>query len=453
MSSQKKHNKKVLILSHDKIGSKMAGPGIRYHFMAEHLSDNFDVTVGFFDPTYLPDENLKYSYNTLHIDAYDFEKDFKGFDYIITLWLSDSMMNYCNVHNKVVVFDIYAPVPVENLAVKLFSHLPIKKEVDFDYRASLIMYRKFLENGDLFLYSNGRQRDFWMGYIFGALQITPSLYNKRPMYDRFIEAPMGIDTSLKLKHTSDVLKGVVGNISKDDTVLLWTGGIWDWFDAVTLIEAMAILKKKGRSDIKLVFLGTQHPNESTPKMSELSRSREKAISENLLDNTIYFLEGWVGYNERLNYLLEADIAVYAHKPSIETEFSHRTRVLDHFLAKLPTVGTRGDYLGDLIEKHEMGIMVDPFDSKSLANAIIECAKPENLKKFANNINSHRKDFSWSISLAPLREYLLSNPEKIERLPSEDTPLDKKVLVKLKKAIPKPVKVIIKRGMRTVRIVK
>ena len=446
-------NKKILIISHDKIGSKMAGPGIRYHFMAEYLSQNMDVTIGFFDPTYLPDDAFAHNYSVKSIDAYSFEDDFAEFDYIIALWLSDSMMNYCNKNNKVAIFDIYAPVPVENLAVKLFSHLPITKDADYEYLESLKMYRKFLENGDLFLYSNERQRDFWMGYIFGALQITPSLYDKRPMYDRFIKAPMGIDADLKLEHKENVLRGVIGSIDKKDTILLWTGGIWDWFDAVSLIEAMALLKKQKRTDIKLVFLGTQHPNENTPKMSELLKSRNKAISEGLLDDTVYFLEGWVDYTKRIDYLLEADVAVYAHKPSIETEFSHRTRVLDHILAGLPTIGTRGDYLGDVIEKDGLGVMVNPFDVASLAEVIIKLTDPKTRAIYKKNIEKHRSEFSWASTLEPLRSYLLSNPKKIERLPSVSTPLSKKYMAKVKKAIPKPIKIVLKRGLSTLRIMK
>ncbi|HEY8992978.1 MAG TPA: glycosyltransferase family 4 protein [Candidatus Microsaccharimonas sp.] len=447
------HLKKLLIISHDKIGSKMAGPGIRYHFMAEYLAKDFDVTIGFFDPTYLPDKELAHSYKAISIDAYSFENDFEKYDYILALWLSDSMMNFCNVKSKVVIFDIYAPVPVENLAVKLFSHQLITKDADYDYAESLKMYRKFLENGDLFLYSNERQRDFWMGYIFGALQVIPSLYNKRPMYDRFIKAPMGIDTDLKLEHRNNVLRGVIGSIGKDDTILLWTGGIWDWFDAVSLIEAMATLKKQGRTDVKLVFLGTQHPNENTPEMSELLKSRNKAISEGLLDNTVYFLEGWVDYTKRIDYLLEADVAIYTHKPSIETEFSHRTRVLDHILAGLPTIGTRGDYLGDVIEKDELGIMVDPFDSKALVKAITNLTDKKNRALYMKNIEKHRNEYSWARTLEPLKSYLLSDPQKIERLPSISTPLSKKYMAKIKKAIPKPIKVTIKRGLHTLGVMK
>lgn len=443
--------KKLLIISHDKIGPMMAGPGIRYHYMADYLSESLDTTVGFFDPTYLPEDGFKRSYETLSIDAFSFEESFKDYDYILALWLSDSMMNYCNVNNIVVVFDIYAPVPVENLAVKLFSHNKITKDVDFDYRESVVMYQKFMENGDLFLYSNLRQRDFWLGFVFGAGQITPSLYNKRPMYERFIEAPMGINSKQKLTKTRDVLRGVVGNIDEKDLILLWTGGIWDWFDAVSLVEAVSLLHSRGRRDIKLVFLGTQHPNSSIPKMAEVSKAREKATELGLLNDSVYFLDGWVGYEDRINYLLEADIAVYSHKPSIETEFSHRTRVLDHFLASIPTVGTRGDFLGEIIETQELGVMADPMNVVSIANAIEECGKRENLNKFRKNIDLYRQNIDWRQTLLPLKDYLVSGPTKIERLPSLSTPLSKMYVAKVKKSIPKPIKKIMKKGINTIRM--
>lgn len=448
-----KVTKKLLIISHDKIGSKMAGPGIRYHFMAEYLSSDFEVTIGFFTPEYLPDSNFEHSYKVRSIDAYSFEDDFEEFDFVIALWLSDSMMAYCNLKNKVVIFDIYAPVPVENLAVKLFSQHPVTKDVDFDYNASLVMYRKFLENGDLFLYSNERQRDFWVGFVFGALQVSPSTYEKRPMYEQFIKVPMGIDTKTPIEHKRNVLRNVVGNIKENDTILLWTGGIWDWFDAVTLIDAMSLVEQSGRNDIKLVFLGTKHPNDNTPDMSELSKSRQRAVEKNLLNDTVYFLDGWIDYNSRTNYLAEADIAIYSHKPSIETEFSHRTRVLDHIFAGIPTIGTRGDYLGDMIEREELGIMVDPLNSEALAKAIIDCSKPRNLIKYRKNIEKHRKEFSWESSIEPLRNYLLSNPKKLTRLPSTTNPLNKRYVAKIKKVIPKPVKIHLKRLIRLVSGVK
>ena len=243
-------HKRVLIISHDKIGSSMAGPGIRYHYMAEVLSKDFDVTIGFFDPSYLPDNELERHYKTKHIDAVRFEDGFKNQDIVIALWLSQQMIDYCNNNNIFTVFDLYAPVPVENLVGFIYGKGSIKSDDDFEFARSLRMYRLFFENGDLFLCSNRRQLDYWTGFVFGADQIRPSTYNTRPIYNRFIYSPMGIDTQKPLKHDKQVMKGVVPGINKKDKVILWTGGIWEHFDAQILVKAMSHLTST-RPDIKL----------------------------------------------------------------------------------------------------------------------------------------------------------------------------------------------------------
>jgi glycosyltransferase involved in cell wall biosynthesis len=434
--------KKLLIISHDKIGTLMAGPGIRYHYAGQVLSKHFDVTIGFFDPTYLPDDTFDRDYNIRHIDAVYFQKGFADADYVFALWLSDAMMDYCNRHKKVVVFDIYAPVPVENLAFELFSNKKITPEKDYEYQASLTTYKKFLENGDLFVCSNPRQQDFWQGFIFGAGEVKPSTYTKRSLFDRFITAPMGIDTSIKLKKQHTVLRGKVGNIKDTDTVILWTGGIWDWFDGVSVIEAMKLLKK--HKNIKLVFYGTQHPNKDIPEMAEVAQTRKKAEEYGLINKTVYFLEGWVEYHKRFDYFLESNIAIYAHKPSIEARYSHRTRVVDHILADLPTIGTRGDYLGEIIEQKELGIMVEPGNAKALADAILACSDEKNQAKFKRNIRAVRSEFDWNETLKPLADFLLSNPQKLPQFAKEKAPLEKNSLTQLKRAIPRPVKQMIKR---------
>src|SRR5690349_21753768 len=166
--------KRILIISHDKIGTNMAGPGIRYHYMAEMLSNEFDVTVGFFDPTYLPDDSFKRTYTTKHVDKGEFHNNFKTQDFVLALWLSEDMLNYCDKNSIFVIFDIYAPVPVENLALFTLGSQKLTAHTDFVYEQSLIDYERFLERGDLFLFSNRRQLDYWIGYTFGAKLILVS---------------------------------------------------------------------------------------------------------------------------------------------------------------------------------------------------------------------------------------------------------------------------------------
>lgn len=394
----------------------MAGPGIRYHYMAETLSRDFDVTVGFFAPNYLPDDAFERSYGVRSINVHHFEKDFEPFDYVIALWLSEAIVNYCTEKKKVVVFDIYAPVPVESMAVHIFSGKKPTKDVDFVYEKSIHDYHQFLRTGDAFLYSNRRQLDFWQGFAFGTGEITPSLFTKRNVFDQFILAPMGIDTSTSLDVTKPMYKGVIKGIAKDDIVIIWNGGIYDWYDGISLIKAMKIVRQKNKR-IKLVFPGLTHPNGSLPKWKETTDTVALSSELGLTGKNVFFFDKWIDYHERVAFLAEADAAIYTHKPSIEGEFSHRTRVLDHILAKLPTVATDGDYFAELVRDHDLGVVAKPEDPEDIARAILEVADTKNAKRYRKNIEKVRDSFDWQATMQNLREYLLSEPKKVYQAPA------------------------------------
>lgn len=443
--------KNILIISHDKIGPAMAGPGIRYHFMAEVLSKKFNVTIGFFDPTNVPPKKISRKYSVKHIDAHTFHSDFEGYDIIIALWLNEAMIDYCNRNNMFIVFDVYAPVPVENLAASIYSGKRIQPENDFEFKKSLLMYRKFFENGDLFLFSNRRQIDFWVGYVFGSDQVRLSTYNKRPFFERFILAPMGIDIKNTLEKTEPAIKGVIPSIKQGDKLLLWTGGIWDWFDGKTLIQAMKIIRQSHPS-IKLVFFGTKHPNPSIPEMKESLETRKLAEKLGIINKTVFFMDGWVEYSKRINYLLEATAAVNTHKSSVEMEFSHRTRVLDHLLVSLPTIATEGDYISDeIIKTHHIGYVVPPKNPEALAKAIIEICEDKKNKEIRRNIQTIREQFSWEQSLAILEDRLSQGTLKLSRLaPASPQKSTNKAYLLIKRITPPYVKKAVLRALHYVK---
>lgn len=434
--------KRILIMSHDKIGANMAGPGIRYHYMAQTLSKHFNVTVGFFDPTYLPDSSFEKLYQVAHVDKGEFRDSFIKNDAVIAMWLGEEMMQFCESNKIFMVFDVYAPVPVENLALFLFNGERVNSQTDYLYRQSYNLYEKFFEYGDLFLFSNRRQLDFWMGYAFGSGIISVSNYKKRPVFDRFICAPMGIDTKLSLERSNPVIKGVLPGISESDKVLLWTGGIWNWFDAQTLIHAMAKLKLK-RPDIKLVFFGTKHPNPDVPAMKEASDAKSLAQELNLLNETVFLHEGWVPYHKRIDYLLEADAAVNTTKDTIESEMSHRTRVLDHILCSLPTIATSGDYISDeVIERQGLGIVVPPNDIEALVSAIIEIVDKKTNKSMRAAVSRVRDQHDWTSTLQPLQDSLTNDMIKLLHVATKkprEMPKNKLSYKVAKKILPQPVK--------------
>ena len=101
-------------------------------------------------------------------------------------------------------------------------------------------------------------------------------------------------------------------------------------------------------------MGTHSPVAQMLEMSIVEQARDLARELGLLDRGVFFND-WVPYDERQNWLLEADVAVSLHQETLEARYAFRTRMLDNLWCSLPIVATRGDVLADLIESANIGI--------------------------------------------------------------------------------------------------
>lgn len=440
------NRKKILIISHDKVGKTMAGPGIRYHQMANILSNDFEVTLGSFHKGYIKkvEDSL---YETAYIPSNGFESYFTKADIIIAMWLNEEMVRFAKEKNSLIVFDIYAPVPVEDLVQRVFAKRT-GPDSDYEYSEILKNYRFFIQNGDSFLCSNDYQKDFWLGYSFANQCALPSSYKEDRIDDRFLLSPMGInpDELSSPAYKKDLLSKRI-SAKKDDFVILWTGGIWDWFDALTPIKAVKQVVNSGNSNVKLVFLGTKHPNDDVPAMEELKLAYNLSEKIGLLNKNVFFLEGWIPYGDRLSYFNRADLALYAHKPSIEARFSHRTRVLDHILTSTPTLATKGDYFAEYMDLHNMGAVVEPEDPEEMAKAIKHLLNSsKSIESMQKSIDKKKHEFYWDNVLAPLVDFI-KNAEGIHPRPfvpkTNSTTVKTKGVSVLKKYAPKSLKKIYK----------
>ena len=85
-------------------------------------------------------------------------------------------------------------------------------------------------------------------------------------------------------------------ITEKDFVLLWGGGVWDWFDPLTVIKAVEQLSQK-RDDIKLVFMGIKSPNPKVPLMQMAVKSQALAAELGVLNKSVFFSEQWIPYEQ------------------------------------------------------------------------------------------------------------------------------------------------------------
>ncbi|WP_129633362.1 glycosyltransferase family 4 protein [Candidatus Oscillochloris fontis] len=389
---------RVLIISSDPISENLAGVGIRAVEMARGLSTSAYVTLA-------APERADLNLPGVQMIAFAREDEntignLAGQSDII-IFQGYSLMRYpvIGTLNKRLVVDIYDPYYLEGL--ELFIKHPAEQgqQIAEHTLASLVDQLKV---GDFFLCASERQRDFWVGMLTSAGRLSPAGYRNDPTFRSLIDVvPFGCPDTPPI-HTQPVLRGVVPGIAEDDTILLWGGGIWDWLDPLTVIAAMGRIRAQ-RPKLKLFFLGKRHPNPAdVPEMAMYERAVSLAAELGLLGQTVFFNDRWVPYNERANYLLEADIGVSAHQEHIETRFAFRTRLLDCIWAGLPMVVSSGDTLADTVVAQGLGYAVGIGDVDGFAQALLDLtSSPDPRGRYAATFDAVRAQFTWSRSLEPL----------------------------------------------------
>src|SRR5215813_7896120 len=140
-------------------------------------------------------------------------------------------------------------------------------------------------------------------------------------------------------------------------------------------------------------------------MEMLTRARRRSDELGLTDTHVFFNEGWVPYDARAGWLLEADAGVSMHPEHIETRFSFRTRILDYLWAGIPVICTAGDSLADLIECEDAGLTVPAEDRGAQVQAIQALIDdPDGRARRARNARALGRTMTWEHAAEPLLRY-------------------------------------------------
>jgi glycosyltransferase involved in cell wall biosynthesis len=330
-------------------------------------------------------------------------------DVVFGQFIDTNVVRYAVNSGKRIVYDLYNVLPAETIGARKISGFTDDEGKDREYKELLSYFRFCASAGSYFVASNERQRDFWLGFLLAAEGTIPSDFGARSAEDIIGLTPFGLEDS-EPQLTSHGLRGKHG-IEDDDIVLIWAGGIWEWFDATTVIEAVASIAQT-HPNVKLVFYGTTHPNKVVGRPATVDDAIARAESLGVLGSNVIFLDDWVPAAERANFLLDADIAVSAHRPGLETHFAFRTRVLDHFWARLPSVVTDGDWFADMIRDNDLGIVVPSKNVKAFRDGILALAlHPDRRREIVLNIEGIRELWRWHSTTAELSRTILEMWEK------------------------------------------
>jgi GT2 family glycosyltransferase len=395
---QKDIKRTLLIISSEVVSKEMAGPAIRVWNFAKVLSENINVVLAIPNETDLPEQVFKI---VRYTDDKSLNEIIKDVDIVLCGGIIFAKYGIMRNPEKYLIIDIYDPCNLATLAE--YEDDEIKRRLEI-YESIHNMVNEQLYYGDFFICASDRQRDFWLGMLAALNRVNPYSYIQDKTMRKLIDVvPFGLPAN-KPFHTKNVLKGVVKGIGKEDFIILWGGGIYNWFDPLTLIKAM---EKVGqvRGDIKLFFMGVKHPNPQVKELQLVNKTVDLSQKLNLYDKSVFFNFGWVEYDDRVNYLLESDIGIITHPEHIETRFSFRTRILDYLWASLPVISTKGDSLSELVERNGLGITVNNKDSDDLYNAILKLA---NDKEFYNrcvsNIEIIAEQYTWDKVCKPIIDF-------------------------------------------------
>ncbi len=387
--------RRVVVATADTLTERMAGPAIRAWRIACELArehevklisiSRADITHDQFEIAHVP-QGRRLAALVEWCDIFVFQG-----------WVMAGQSCFDRT-DRIFVVDVYDPMHLEQLEQSDDGDQDLRWRHVTD--ATAVLNEQFVK-GDFFLCASPKQRDLWMGHLASLGRVNPATYDADPGLDALIDVvPFGISDDPPVR-TRAAIKGVMDGVGVDDTVVLWGGGVYNWFDPLTLIRAIDRLARR-RPDVRLVFLGMRHPNPLIPEMRMAAAARELSDELGLTGRHVIFNEDWVAYDDRQNFLLDADVGVSTHLHHVETDYSFRTRILDYLWATLPIVSTTGDSLADEIERRGLGLTVPPGDAEALAEALLRLLEDADLARACRaHIREAVPDLRWSRVLEPV----------------------------------------------------
>ena len=402
---------RLLIISHDIVDVKMAGPGMRYLEMARALKADLEVLLAVPADTTFSEPEITFVRYSEHQPA-DLRHIVDECDVVlVSSYLIDKFPFLGSIKARTVV-DLYNPTVLENLNYYIKEPLPSQESLN---KQAVEITNNLVKVGDYFICGNERQRDFWIGVLSSNGRINPRNYERDPSLYGLIDI-VGVGFPEREPRSGQLLKGIHPRIPVNSRIVLWGGGIWDWLDPLTLIQAWpAVLA--AHPEVRLVFLGTRHPNPQIPQHIMTQRAISLAEEIGQKDQTIIFLE-WSSYEDREIILREADIGVTLHPVHAETRYSVRTRVMDYLWAMLPTLITEGDTTSQWVQEYELGMVVPPNDPGLVAKSLIALLD-KSKSDWVPAFQKIHDRFSWGQVVNPLRE-VLSDRQLCCRSPNSPT---------------------------------
>jgi glycosyltransferase involved in cell wall biosynthesis len=291
------------------------------------------------------------------------------------------------------VIDLYDPFIIENLHYFANRGAEVFQHDHFTLMNSLA-------RGDFFLCASEAQRMFYLGALLACGRLNPELFEQDPELKSLLAiAPFGVPPAagtLRLRSVQ-APPGQPAGRRRSVTDILF-GGIYDWYDPITAIEAVALVP-----DATLTF--THHPNPDLTPQGKLAEAMEHARKKNY--DFVRF-EPWAPYERRAEFFERFSMALITFPRSLETDLSMRTRIYDYLWCGLPIVTSSAPGTDEILARYDCGIVVDEDSPRTFADAIQRVDRERMTRGARQFVDDHQ----WDRTLVPLRAFV--REPRIER---------------------------------------
>ena len=392
--------KSVLVYATGPLADRMAGPEIRALEFAKALSEDYTVTLMAQDPATRERDGIPVLPGTRRRVL----REAARHDAFLSPCLPPYLLAAKHALDVLTIADAYDPHEVELAALET-------ERLGGELRLRSISQAIELGAADVILCAAEPQREMLIRAAAGLerrgrqVEIDP------------IVVPFGIPEAPPPSRRRP-LRSYFPQIDEEDKIVLWWGAVWAWLDVETVIRAMAQTART-RSDIKLVITAGKPPVAGRDRFDAVAHARALAHELGVIDRTVLFLDDWVPYEDRHDYLREADVGVTLHRFTAEAELAARARYMDYLSAGLPCVLGRGDEAAGDFEKAGFATLLERPDADVLATTLLSLIDdPQRLARAAAAGERLAEQRRWSSVGQTLRAALARNCAKRPTTPRQ-----------------------------------
>jgi len=371
------------------LGERLTGPEIRASEFAKALSVDYEVTMAA-DCAERAHDGIA----VVRSSRRSLIRQAAQHDAVLSACIPPYLLALRALHGFIAISDQYDPLELELATLDAGRH----RDRVLGSRAAIQALQ--LSYADLVLCAAERQR-------VNLINALGSLGHGRSRGLDPVVLPFGIPDPPP-PSTRRPLHEHFTQLADTDTLVLWWGSVWRWLDAETPVRAFARMAAS-RPDIKLVITAGRPPNKSSDRaFNATDKIRALADELGVLGRTVLFFDEWIPYEQRYDYLREADIGLTLHHHAEEAQLAARARYMDYLSAELPCVLGRGDETAEEFGQAGFATLLDDPGPDELVAALVALADdPRALAAACAAGAGLAVEHHWSVVGAKLRAAVAS----------------------------------------------